>query len=655
MATKLEILGIKTVEDLLWYAPFRYNDYSIISPIARMQPGETVTVRGYVISMKNAFTKTGKKLQQAKIRDSSGTLDVIWFNQMYLTNIIKVGDTLSLSGKVDWFGRSIVMISPEYEIYKEQSLHTGRLVPVYSETEGLSSKWLRGRIAFVIESCLEKLEEYIPEFIRNENKLPDITHAISSVHFPKTNHEAELARQRLAFDELFLLIMRAKEQKRHWQMTKKSHPMNVNTSTVAEIISSLPFELTGDQKKAVNEILDDLKKPIPMNRLLEGDVGSGKTVVAAIAMYIVKKNGFQSLLMAPTEILATQHFETLSQFLSPLGISVGLITGAHKDKGAIDVYVGTHALLFQKYTSGRIALIVIDEQQRFGVAQRGLLAKKTSRGKNAHLLTMTATPIPRTVAHTMYGNLDLSILKEMPVGRLKVKTWVVDREKRTAAYAWIQKQIAEEHAQAFIVCPLIEESESMSTVKAVNKEYRRLKKDVFPRLRLGLLHGRMNSSKKSSVLTKFRDQKLDILVTTPVVEVGIDIPNATIMMIEAADRFGLSQLHQLRGRVGRRNKPSYCLLFTEKEQDTVITRLKAMERVYNGPELAELDLRLRGPGELFGNLQHGFTTLRVASFSDTELISQAKASAERLFALDPDLTAHPLLRGKLKSSIILPV
>lgn len=616
MAKKLEILGVKTVKDLLYHIPFRYNDYSLVSKIARVQPGEVVTVRGEILSMKNAFTKTGKKLQQAKVKDETGTLDVIWFNQMYLTRIIKPGQTVSLSGKIDWFGRSIVLVSPEYET-SDANLHTGRLVPVYSETEGLSSKWLRGRIAYAIETCIDQIHDDIPRTLHTYMDLPS---AIRIIHFPQNQAGSDLARKRLAFDELFMLLHHAHLKKREWQETKKSYALQ--KADISAVIASLPFELTGDQKKAIDEILADFKKSYAMNRLLEGDVGSGKTVVSAIAMYVMYKNNLQSILMAPTEILAQQHFETVSQFLSPLGVSVSLITGSHKDVKKSNVFVGTHALLFQDDVFERVGLVVIDEQQRFGVSQRGLLSEKTKSQYFPHILTMTATPIPRTIAQTLWGNLDLSILSQMPKGRVKVRTWVVPTDKREKAYAWIEKQVNEIHAQVFIVCPLIEESETLTSVRAVKKEFERLKTNVFDKLHPGLLHGRMPAKEKTRILEKFRDRKLDILVTTPVVEVGIDIPGATIMMIEAADRFGLSQLHQLRGRVGRRNEQSYCLLFSGNENAT--TRLKAMETIHNGPQLAELDLKLRGPGEMFGTKQHGFSGLRIARFTDTDLLEEVR-------------------------------
>jgi ATP-dependent DNA helicase RecG len=396
------------------------------------------------------------------------------------------------------------------------------------------------------------------------------------------------------------------------------------------LIKKLPFDLTGAQKRSVEEILNDLTAQKPMNRLLEGEVGSGKTVVGAIAMYVAHLNGFQSAFMAPTEILAQQHFKTISELLSPFKVKVELVTGTtKKPSNDFNVLIGTHALVYKKVKFKKLGLVIVDEQQRFGVEQRSMIKEK---GKNVHLLTMTATPIPRTVALTIYGDLDLSILDQMPVGRKIVKTWLVPPEKRTGAYDWIKKQIMENKTQVFIVCPFIEESETMVTVKAATKEFERLKNEVFPDLKLGLLHGKLKVKEKTEILKVFRDKKIDILVSTPVVEVGIDIPNATVMLIEEADRFGLAQLHQLRGRVGRSDKQSYCLLFTSSKNEITIERLKAMETLYSGAELAELDLKLRGPGQIFGTSQHGRQVLKVASFSDFALIEKTKREATKVFA-----------------------
>lgn len=465
---------------------------------------------------------------------------------------------------------------------------------------------------------------------------------------------ASLARERLAFDELFLMQIAAKKRRAQWQERQLGIQFEVKKyqKQIEDCINSLPFTLTGAQKNAIEKIESDFQKTTPMNRLLQGDVGSGKTIVAAISMYIAYLNGYQSVLMAPTEILAQQHYKTITKLLEPLGINVDIRTGSNKGKGGSangknkkestpDILIGTHAVLSDKIIFNKLGLVVIDEQQRFGVEQRSTIRQK---GDNPHLLTMTATPIPRTVALTMYGDLDLSYINEMPHGRKEIKTWLVPPEKRNGAYDWIRKQINETHSQVFIVCPFIEPSETMQTVKAVNQEFERLRKDIYPDLKLGLLHGRQKAKEKSETLQKFRNGDFDILVATPVVEVGIDIPNATVIMIEAAERFGLAQLHQLRGRVGRGDKQSYCLLFTDSKNAQTSTRLKAMETSHSGAELAELDLKIRGSGDLYGTAQHGIPKLKAATFSDTTLIQKAKSAADEIFST---LSDYPSLNNYL--------
>ncbi len=675
-AKKLEKLGIRTIEDLLFYPPFRYNDYSLISPIGKLQPGEVVTVQGYVENIRNIFTKRGKKIQEALITDESGSIPVVWFNQPFLIRVITHGAHIRLAGTVNWFSKQVALVSPDYELIQENingqahtdvSLHTGRLVPVYPETAGITSKWLRGRIAYVLDQCISQVQELLPSQLKETYRLMELTQALRQIHFPESQSNAIDARRRLGFDELFMIHLIAQFQRQAREQSQ-ADSVTISSRDLSTFLTRLEFTLTGDQKQAVHEILHDISRNFPANRLLVGDVGSGKTVVAAIAMYAVFRNGRGSILMAPTQLLAQQHFETISKLLTPLGIKIGLFTGAQKNNEhttknnqrrlnvlknpQFDIYIGTHALLSDSRTLKHIGLIVIDEQQRFGVEQRLLLRKKSEGTKTPHLLTMTATPIPRTIALTMFGNLDLSILNEMPKGRIRIKTWVVPNDKRDSAYEWIKKHLVSMQGQMFVICPLIEESETLSTVRAATKEFDRLKRTSFKNFRLGLLHGRMKPKEKTNALEAFRLGNLDILVTTPVVEVGIDIPNATIMLIEGSDRFGLSALHQLRGRVGRGNKQSYCLLFTENDDEKVLSRLKHLETIFSGPELADVDLRLRGPGELFGTRQHGIPQLTFATFSDTQLIHDTANACKSIIARDPSLSSYPLLRERLKKSTI---
>lgn len=653
-ATRLSKLEIKTVGDLINHFPTRYIDFSLVSPIGRVQAGETVTIRGQIIWIKNEYTRSGKKIQKAKIADSSGYIEVVWFNQPFLIKTLPPGAFVAIGGKADWFGRKITIVSPEYEILRENKLstvHTGRLVPVYPETSGLSSKWLRSRIAPLLEVILPEIKEFLPTNIREKNGLIEVKTAFEQIHFPKTREEAQRARKRLAFDELFLLQLSVLKRKREWEKNEVAHKLTVDQKRVVKFLKNLPFELTAAQKRSVKEILEDLARNRPMNRLLEGDVGSGKTVVAATAMYVAATNGYQAALMAPTQILALQHQQTLQKIFEPLDIKVSLITSfSQPDKSQkLNMAVGTHALIQKSITFENLALVVIDEQHRFGVKQRGILVKK---GKTPHVLTMTATPIPRTVALTLYADLDLSILDEMPPGRRSIKTWVVPPQKRGAAYNWIREQIKEKQGQAFIVCPLIEQSEkeTLKSVKAAKVEYEGLSKDVFPELSVGLIHGRLKPKEKEEVIEQFRKKHLDILVATPVVEVGIDIPDAQIMLIETAERFGLAALHQLRGRVGRSEKQSYCLLFTEESSEKAIRRLKALEEGKSGMELAELDLAIRGPGEIYGTAQHGFNQLKIASFSDLALIKEAQVAAKQIF---PKLEKLPILLEHLSAEELI--
>lgn len=669
-AARLAKLGIHTVDELLMHIPFRYENYTLISKIVNLQAGEKVSIVGIITSFTNIYTKHGKKIQKAKVADETGEIEVIWYNQPFLKNILKVNTKVSLAGKVNWFGHSLVFESPEYEFIRQTTdnrqqitnnlIHTAGLIPIYPETEGLSSKWLRSRINTILTKLSPLIPEVLPNNILSEYNLLGRREAIYFIHFPKTLEQAEEAHRRLSFDELITFQIATEMIRKQMEKKIVRYKLKIPafSNQLDNFISDLPFELTSSQRRATAETLSDLSKSTPMNRLLEGDVGSGKTVVAAIAMYMTYLNGFQSVLMAPTEILANQHYRTIKTLLEPYGIKVALLTSSITTHNLelithnhYDIFVGTHALLYDKLQIKNLALVVIDEQQRFGVEQRAVLREK---GDNPHVLILTATPIPRTIALSFYADLNLSILSEMPKGRMKIKTWVVPNEKRLAAYNWIKAQLEESKfsQQAFIICPFIEESESLETVKAVKVEYKRLKTEVFPDLKLGLLHGKMKAHEKEKVMADLKNGKLDVLVSTPVVEVGIDIPTATIMMIEAAERFGLSQLHQLRGRVGRGNLPSYCLLFTESEDENIIKRLKILEKVFSGPELAEYDLKLRGMGEIFGTRQHGFFGFKIADLTDLILLEECKEAANLLMTNDQSLSNLPLLKEEVQKYTI---
>ncbi|MFC1625447.1 ATP-dependent DNA helicase RecG [Patescibacteria group bacterium] len=627
---RLTKLGINCLQDLLLHIPHRYLDFSQLSKVINAKVDEIITVKGKMVSLKNQYSRRGLKMQIGSFEDESGKMLVVWFNQPFLIKTLYPGRSVSLSGKVGFFGAQKALISPEYEILGEatDTTHTGRIVPIYPETSGVSSKWLRHKIKTALKDI--KIKETLPKEILKEESLMSVKKALEVIHFPKENDPINEARKRLAFDELLDLQVKSIKRKQNWQKNKSQFRLDPKQINKKPFIDSLPFKLTKSQKTAVDEIVSDMTKAYPMNRLLEGDVGSGKTVVAAIAAFETFLVGLQTVVMAPTQILARQHFNTLNSLFKKFKVRITLLTSATKDipLGRADIFVGTHSLIHNKINFDRVGLVVIDEQHRFGVEQRAHLVKKSSKsGKIPHVLTMTATPIPRTIALTAYGDLDLSTLKEMPEGRQIITTWVVPQTKRKSAFGWIKKHIKNQNSQAFVICPLIEESEKegMQEVKAVTKELTDLKK-VFKAFKLEGLHGRMKAEEKNKILSKFKKGEIDILVSTPVVEVGIDMPNATIMVIEESERFGLAQLHQLRGRVGRGEKKSYCMLFAKKPTK----RISAMTRNLNGFELAELDLKLRGPGEVFGKLQHGFVDLKIASWSNFDLIKKAKEVALKL-------------------------
>lgn len=629
-AKKLKRLEIETIWDLFHHVPFRFLDFSKNTSIGNLQIGETATIKGEITSYVNQYTKKGKPMQIVTIADETGKVNAIWFNQIYLSKTFKEGTLVAIAGELNWFGRNKAIISPEYEILREGSgqIHTGSLIPIYPETAGISSKWLRRRIFDAWNRYGDNIEEFLSDEILKEYNLENFHDAINKVHFPKSEKDFNDGKNRLAFNELLNLHTTNFQNKSKWQkneapkiLVKKYKP------EIDKFISSLPFSLTNSQETAVKEILSDISKDSPMGRLLEGDVGSGKTVVAAIVMYVCFLNGKKSILMAPTQILANQHANTLKKLFSKTKIKIGLVTSTKKGSSKNDILVGTHALINKKLDHKNIALVVIDEQHKFGVEQRNKLI-----GKNTpHVLTMTATPIPRTVALTFFGDQDLSVLREIPTGRQKITSWVIGPQKKDAALVWIEEKVKKEKIQGYVVCPLIEESEAetLLEVKAAKKEYEEITKK-FPNLKIGLLHGKLKVKEKDKVIDDFKDGKIDLLVTTPVVEVGVDIPNATVMVIEGAQMFGLASLHQLRGRVGRGSKKSYCIMIADKNSEKSDIRLKAMTKNLSGFELSEIDLALRGPGEIYGKAQSGIPELKIADWNNIEMIKITRELAMKL-------------------------
>lgn len=654
---RFKSLEINTLYDLLQLFPNRYENYSLVTPILRATAGETVTIQGVVKEFKNTYARRGITVQKAVIEDGTGAIQLTWFNQPYLSRIFVQGLQMSVAGVIKAAHGAKAMDPKEYEVIRfpgQPNVHTARFVPIYPEKKGLSSRTVRDKMWIALHA-LSNFEgtlplEWLPPEIRKKYNLLEAEMSYCNIHFPSNLHDANEARKRIAFDELFIVQLSAALVRQQWKKETVRLAFDVDThkQEIDAFIGKLPFMLTAAQQSVVTEILNDLQATHPMNRFVQGDVGSGKTVIAAIAAYAAFLNRYQTFYMAPTEILAKQHFATFEKLFADFDIRVGLQTGSVKTKKGdhYDIVIGTHALLTSSVKGDNVGLVIIDEQHRFGVAQRSVLKEK---GINPHLLTMTATPIPRTIALTIYGELDLSVVNELPKGRLPIKSYLVPPEKRERSYDWIKAQIKQHDVQVFIICPIIEESETetMKSVKAATKEYEHLKNDVFKGYKVGLLHGKMTAKEKNALMLAFNNHEYDILVTTSVVEVGIDVPNATIMIIEASERFGLAQLHQLRGRVGRGAKQSYCFLFTNATEPTTVARLQYFTKTNSGIDLAEYDLKKRGAGEIYGLRQHGYSDLKVASFADTELIKATK-EAVTYFNNTYKVSEFPSLQEKLK-------
>ncbi len=654
-AQTLGQLGMVTLGDMLYYFPRRYEDYSQLKPIKNLWVNEIVTVIGAVQSVGTRPVKGGKlQLTEAVITDGTGALRLTWFNQPWIANRMKVGDNIAASGKLTQALGRLVMTNPDFEPVEAEHLHTNRIVPIYPLTQRITQKWLRGLMNQVVTYWAPALVDHLPDSIRTSAGLSALGRAVAQAHFPDSQADLKRARERLAFDEIFFLQMGVLSQKRDWQAAT-ARRFEISDEQLGARLSSLPFTLTSAQTRAVDEIRRDLASGRPMNRLLQGDVGSGKTVVAALAAAMVNQSGAQAAIMAPTSILAEQHYRNFTSLLD--GTNVRLLVGDTPESekaeiragladGTIKVVVGTHALIEDPVAFQDLQLAVIDEQHRFGVEQRAALRNK---GTTPHLLVMTATPIPRSLALTLYGDLDLSVMDEMPAGRQPIETYVLRPQEVERAFSLICSQI-KDGRQAFIIYPLVEESEKMDNLKAATEEHEKLQKEIFPELKLGLLHGRMKPDEKDRVMADFRDRKYDILVSTTVVEVGVDVPNATVMLVEGANHFGLAQLHQLRGRVGRGAAQSYCLLVPDHEDAVENERLQAMAETNDGFILADRDLQQRGPGEFLGTRQAGFaSTLKMASITDLPLIEKARNQAQMLFEKDPNLEMpeHKLLAEAL--------
>lgn len=664
IVSRLKKLGLDTVQDLIFYFPFRYDRFDHVSGISELREGQEAQIIGQVDLINNRRSARRKiNLTEAIIQDDSGILKVIWFNQPFIAKNLKVGDFVSLAGRVSEQFGGLCLISPVYEkIPNQQEVSTQKLhntkgiIPNYHLVEGLTSKQLRYLLRQVLPLAVE-LKDSLPTEIIQEYGLISLPAAIKKIHFPEDEAHLEEAKRRLGFEELFVWQLRAQLIKCQLK-GRQAYKIPYNETATRQFVSSLPFSLTVGQKKSGWEILLDLEKSSPMSRLLQGDVGSGKTVVAALAVLNTKlSNTGKTLIMAPTEILAGQHFETFKK-LFPENLKIALLTGGRKEAnwqiGKIkaqdlaseaDLIIGTHALISDKVSLAPVALAIVDEQQRFGVGQRKKLSNLNGPNNLCpHFLSLSATPIPRSLSLALYGDLDLSIIDELPAGRKTVLTKIVKEDQRENAYQFAKQEL-KKGRQMFVVCPLISPSDKLGS-KSAKEEAEKLK-EFFPDFKIALLHGKLKSTEKEKVMAEFLDKKTQILVSTAVIEVGIDIKNANLMLIEGSERFGLATLHQFRGRVGRGEEQAYCFLFTESSSTETVKRLEALVKHHSGRELAEEDLKLRGAGETYGSLQSGFPELKIASLFDYQQIKAAQTSAEKLIKLDPALKNWPKLKIKI--------
>lgn len=657
----LEKLGIRTLKDAFYYLPRRYEDRRFLRPIAQLRYGKTETVKTKIASVE-LIERKGLKILELTLSDGTGVLKAKWFNQPYLKKVFKPGQELIVSGLVkrnNFWGIGFEMENPDYEFIEEddETVHTARIVPVYSLTKGITQRQLRRIMFSVVNEHSHSIEDFLPEGLLREIGLPPLRDSLSNVHFPSDSLDPNTLNEfrtpyqrRLAFDEIFLFQTGLSILRRN-KTFSKGIAFKSSGSLIERLRASLSYKLTGAQERVLKEILEDMRRPHQMNRLIQGDVGCGKTIVALMAMLFAVEDGYQAALMAPTEILAEQHYINIHRLVEDLGLKIALISrGVDNrpldliEKGEIDIIVGTHALLEENIRFKKLGLVIIDEQHRFGVMQRSRLR---SKGDSPDVLVMTATPIPRTLALTLYGDLDYSIIDELPPGRSPVITKVMYQSQKTELYKLIREEVRKGR-QVYVVYPVIDESEELNLKSAI--QGKEAFEKLFPDFRVGLLHGRLKPPQKEEIMTAFKEHRIDILVSTTVIEVGIDVPNATLMVIVHAERFGLSQLHQLRGRVGRGSEQSYCILLAyEPLSEEARQRLKAMEQYSDGFSIAEQDLLIRGPGEFFGTRQSGMPDLRIANIvRDGALIPVAKEIANELIKRDPELKGYPLLREQVE-------
>ncbi len=649
-AKMFEKRGIYTVEDLLYFFPRGYEDRKDVKDIAECAPGENVCVKARImLPVSEKRIRKNMTIYAMAVADDSGVMTVIWYNNKYVKNQFMTGEEYVFYGKVKEGRDKKELINPVFE-KPEKKKYTGRIVPVYPLTGKLTQKILQTAMESAIK-ITGGLTEYLPQEIRSKYNLAEINFAMRNIHFPENFENYSIARKRFVFEELFTLQLALLLKRGRINKEKREAFRDIKSRE--EIINRLPFTLTNAQKRVIEEISADFIKDTPMNRLVQGDVGSGKTAVAAVAMYIAAKNGYQSAIMAPTEILANQHFETFSEFFAGMGIEICLLTGSTKKKkelykeianGKYQIVVGTHALIQKDVVYKRLGLVIADEQHRFGVAQRAELAAK---GENPHVLIMTATPIPRTLAFILYGDLDISIIDELPPGRKPVLTYAVGENMRKRIYAFLRKNV-DGGSQAYVVCPLIEETESADLKNACDIKDRL--QGIFPDIPVGLIHGKMKAKEKDEIMHKFSNGEIKILVSTTVIEVGVNVPSGNVMIIENAERFGLSQLHQLRGRVGRGKDQAYCVLFCHGNSDVTKKRMETMCMSNDGFYISEQDLKLRGPGDFFGTRQHGLPDMKIANlFEDMDILKLAQEAARDIFKIDPRLENNPYLKKRIGS------